>query len=76
MQVEQRFAIGVCCCDMNQATINQSWSGTFTRQGSRHTATPPNWAQTLQPNQSIDMGFCATKQGSDYRPRNVVTATS
>lgn len=57
--------------DMSHAEINQSWNGTFTRQGSRYTVTPPSWAQTLQPNQTMDMGFCANKQGSNHYPRNV-----
>lgn len=58
--------------DMNQATINQSWNGTFSRQGTRHTVTPPSWGQRLQPGQSVDLGFCANKQGPDYQPRNAI----
>lgn len=57
--------------EMNQAEINNSWNGDFQRQGSQYTVTPPNWGQPLQPNQTVDMGFCAQKTGSDYQPRNV-----
>ena len=57
--------------EMNQAQINNSWNGDFQRQGSQYTVTPPNWGQPLQPNQTVDMGFCARKTGSDYQVRNV-----
>jgi endoglucanase len=56
---------------MNQATINNSWNGTFERQGSRYTVRPPDWAQTVWGGQTIDIGFCADKQGTDYRPTEV-----
>lgn len=57
--------------NMNQADISQSWNGSFTPQGSRYTVTPPNWARSMQPNQSVDMGFCANKRGADYLPRDI-----
>lgn len=57
--------------EMNQATINRSWNGSFVNQRSAYTVTPPDWARVLQPNQSMTMGFCADKQGADYLPRNV-----
>jgi endoglucanase len=56
---------------MNQAEINQSWNGSFNREGDRYTVTPPQWGQPVQPNQSVDIGFCANKLGSDYQPRQV-----
>lgn len=56
---------------MNQANINNSWNGNFNRQGGQYRVAPPNWGKVLQPNQTIDMGFCATKSGSDYRPQQV-----
>lgn len=56
---------------MNQATINTSWNGTFNRQGSQYTVSPPGWARTVWGGQTIDVGFCANKQGADYRPTEV-----
>lgn len=56
---------------MNQADISQSWNGSFRPQGSRYTVTPPDWAQPMQPNQSVDIGFCANKRGTDYLPRDI-----
>jgi endoglucanase len=56
---------------MNQASINNSWNGSFNRQGLQYRVTPPDWGKILQPNQTMDLGFCATKSGSDYRPQQV-----
>jgi endoglucanase len=57
--------------EMNQAEIKQSWNGRFTSQQSTYTVMPLGWSQTLQPKQTVDMGFCADKRGADYLPRNV-----
>ncbi len=51
---------------MNEAAIDQSWNGKFERQGAQHKVTPPDWGQTINPNQTVDMGFCAKKLGKDY----------
>ncbi|MBD2021212.1 cellulose binding domain-containing protein, partial [Leptolyngbya sp. FACHB-36] len=59
---------------MNQAAINNSWNGTFIPQGSRYTVEPPEWAQVIQPNQTVNLGFCATKLGQDYRPKGVLAS--
>ncbi len=56
---------------MNQATINNSWNGTFNRQGNQYRVTPPDWARSLSPGQTLDLGFCASKQGSDYQPQQI-----
>jgi endoglucanase len=56
---------------MNQADIQQSWNGNFLPQGSDYTVTPADWAQTVPPNQGIDLGFCANKRGADYLPRDI-----
>ena len=57
--------------EMNQADIQQSWNGNFLPQGSDYTVTPADWAQTVPPNQGIDLGFCANKRGADYLPRDI-----
>ncbi|NJN86672.1 MAG: cellulase family glycosylhydrolase, partial [Leptolyngbyaceae cyanobacterium SL_7_1] len=57
---------------MNQAEISNSWNGTFIRQGDRYTVIPPEWGQAIQPGQTVDLGFCATKQGANYYPQNVM----
>jgi len=56
---------------MNQADINSSWNGVFNRQGTQYTITPPDWTQTVWGGQTVDIGFCADKRGTDYRPTNV-----
>lgn len=56
---------------MNQADISQSWNGNFTPQQGRYSVTPPDWARPIQPNQSVDIGFCANKRGTDYLPRDI-----
>lgn len=56
---------------MNQAAINNSWNGSFMPQGSHYVVTPPEWGRVIQPNQTIDMGFCANKLGSDYQPKQL-----
>lgn len=60
---------------MNQADINNSWNGVFSRQGTQYTVSPPSWGRALEPDQTIDMGFCANKQGSDYQPGSVTLTT-
>jgi endoglucanase len=64
--------------EMNQAAISQSWNGVFdqhqsNQRRSTYRVTPADWGKVLQPNQSIDIGFCATKQGTDYLPSNIRT---
>lgn len=56
---------------MQQAQITQSWNGNFQRQGRQYQVSPPDWARTIQPNQTIDLGFCANKSGSNYKPQQV-----
>jgi endoglucanase len=51
---------------MNEAEIEQSWNGKFERRGAQYKVTPPNWGETINPNQTVDMGFCAKKLGKDY----------
>lgn len=57
--------------EMNQADISQSWNGNFSPQESRYTVTPADWARSMQPNQNVDLGFCANKRGADYLPRDI-----
>ncbi len=57
---------------MNQAAIQNSWNGDYTNQGNQYTVTPPNWGRAIQPGQTVDwMGFCASKSGADYLPKQV-----
>ncbi|MBW4580814.1 MAG: cellulase family glycosylhydrolase [Tildeniella nuda ZEHNDER 1965/U140] len=60
---------------MNQATIRNSWNGTFARQGSRYTVDPPEWGRVIEPNQSVDLGFCAAKRGADYRLKKLAVSS-
>ena len=61
---------------MNQATIQQSWNGTFNQQGLNYTVIPADWGRSIQPNQAVDVGFCAKKTGSDYLPQQIVAKAS
>ncbi|HEY9701630.1 MAG TPA: cellulose binding domain-containing protein, partial [Allocoleopsis sp.] len=57
---------------MNQATINKTWNGNFNRQGSQYTVTVPDWARIIKAGQKLDsIGFCASKEGADYLPKQV-----
>ena len=60
---------------MNQATIRNSWNGTFAHQGSRYTVEPPEWGRVIEPNQSVDLGFCAAKQGADYQLKKLAVSS-
>jgi endoglucanase len=57
--------------EMEDAAITQSWNGSFTHNGSAYEVIPPDWAQVIQANQSVDLGFCANKLGTNYRPERV-----
>ncbi|NDJ16577.1 cellulase family glycosylhydrolase [Myxacorys almedinensis] len=61
---------------MHQAAVSQSWNGTFEKQDLRYTVTPPDWGRDVQPNQTISMGFCAKKLGTDYLPRQITVTSS
>ncbi|MCY7285351.1 MAG: cellulase family glycosylhydrolase [Cyanobacteria bacterium CAN_BIN43] len=56
---------------MADAVIDNSWGGRFDRQGIAYTVEPLDWGRSLYPDQTVDLGFCATKKGSDYQPRQV-----
>jgi endoglucanase len=56
---------------MADAVIDNSWGGRFDRQGSSYTVEPMDWGRSLYPDQTVDLGFCATKEGSDYEPGRV-----
>lgn len=56
---------------MADAVIDNSWGGQFDRQGIAYTVEPLDWGRSLYPAQTVDLGFCATKKGSDYQPRQV-----
>ena len=56
---------------MADAVIDNSWGGRFDRQGIAYTVEPLDWGRSLYPDQTVDLGFCATKKGSDYQPQQV-----
>ncbi len=56
---------------MQDAKIDRSWNGNYDKgQSNSYTITPDGWGQTIQPKQTIDLGFCAQKTGKNYRPEN------
>ena len=59
---------------LRQAAIESTWNGTFTRSSSNaseYTVTPDDWIRVIAPNQTREVGFCANKTGTDYKPQNV-----
>ncbi|MBD2325557.1 cellulase family glycosylhydrolase [Alkalinema sp. FACHB-956] len=57
--------------NMVDATITQSWNGSFTVQSAgNYQVQPAEWGKTLTPRQTIDLGFCADKKGPNPQPRN------
>jgi endoglucanase len=56
---------------MADAAIDNSWGGRFDRQGTAYTVEPFDWGRSLYPDQTVDLGFCATKDGSDYQPQQI-----
>ncbi|MDJ0800758.1 MAG: cellulase family glycosylhydrolase [Calothrix sp. MO_167.B12] len=58
--------------DMDQASINKSWNGKFIKQGkTKYIVNPLDWGKIVEPNQVINIGFCAQKLGLDYQPKNL-----
>jgi cellulase/cellobiase CelA1 len=54
--------------ELNQSTVNNLWSGTFTTSGSRISVRPLAWNSTVGSGASTDFGFCANVTGPNYRP--------
>ncbi|HEY9600318.1 MAG TPA: cellulase family glycosylhydrolase [Allocoleopsis sp.] len=55
----------------NQATLTQAWGGNFLPQGTKYLVVPESWQQVIQPNQTVTVGYCANKQGSNYKPTQI-----
>jgi endoglucanase len=54
---------------LNQSQIYQTWNANFVSQGSTSEATPiPDWAKVIQPGKSAEIGYCARKLGTNFRP--------
>jgi endoglucanase len=55
--------------NLPEAKLFKSWNGKYeTSNSKRHTITPEDWGNTINPKQTIDLGFCAKKTGKNYRP--------
>jgi endoglucanase len=52
----------------NQATITQAWGGNFLPQGTQYLVKPESGGEVIQPNQTVEVGYCANKLGSNYKP--------
>lgn len=52
----------------NQATITQAWGGNFLPQGTKYLVQPESGGEVIQPNQAVEVGYCANKLGSNYKP--------
>lgn len=55
----------------NQATITRAWGGNFLPQGTKYVVMPETGGKVIQPNQAVEVGYCANKQGSNYKPTQV-----
>ncbi len=62
--------------NLNQGTITNSWNGNFNSQGTMYQVTPPDWERVIQPNQTVQLGYCAQKTGPNYKPTNFSATTS
>lgn len=62
--------------DLHQSTIVNSWSAVFTSTGvGLYDLTPMTWNAVLAPNQAAEVGFCATKTGTNFTPTVSVPPT-
>jgi endoglucanase len=54
---------------VNQAEIYETWNASFVSQGSTYQVTPtPDWAKVIQPGKSVEVGYCAKKLGTNFKP--------
>lgn len=56
---------------VNQAKITQTWNGTFLQKADKYEVIPANWAQQIQPANSVEVGYCADKLGTNFLPTQV-----
>jgi endoglucanase len=57
--------------NMADATIEQKWNGRFRPSGNAtYEVQPPSWGKTVEPNKTVELGFCAKKTGPNPMPRN------
>jgi len=54
--------------DLNQATLANLWSGSYTQSGARLTVTPAGFNASIAPGTSTSFGFCGNATGSNYHP--------
>jgi len=54
--------------ELNQAALQNLWSGTYTVSGSRLTVKPADFNGTISPGSSVNFGYCANGTGTNYRP--------
>lgn len=59
--------------DLSQATLTNSWNGSFAPAGSHWSVTAPSWGGPLPPGQAASFGYCAAKTGPSWEPRVVST---
>jgi cellulase/cellobiase CelA1 len=54
--------------ELDESTVNNLWSGTFTTSGSRISVQPLSWNSTIASGGWTDFGFCANVTGPNYEP--------
>ncbi len=56
---------------MPNATIDQKWNAEYPTDASgNYSVQPADWAKTIGAKQSIELGFCAKKNGKDSLPKD------
>ncbi|MEY9214995.1 cellulase/cellobiase CelA1 [Thermobifida halotolerans] len=53
---------------LSGVTISNGWNGDWSQSGSQITVNAPSWNPTIQPGQSTQLGFAASKSGSTSPP--------
>lgn len=56
---------------INQAKISQTWNGNYSLQGGIYNVIPVDWAKVIQPGKTVEVGYCASKLGTNYKPTDV-----
>jgi len=61
---------------MNQATLTNAWGGNFISNNGKYQVTPDSWAKVIAPGQSVKLGYCANKKGTQYKPSQLSVSAS
>jgi endoglucanase len=57
---------------INQAQVSQTWNGSYSLQNGIYNVAPVDWAKVIQPGKTVEVGYCASKLGVNYKPTNAI----